>query len=44
MKLPHVENQPLLTVNNVQKLYAINRGCQQLNFSLYPGEVFGIVG
>ena len=44
MKMPVVETQPLLTVNNVQKLYAINRGCQDVNFSLYPGEVLGIVG
>jgi len=44
MKLPIVETQPLLTVNGVQKLYAINRGCQDVNFSLYPGEVLGIVG
>lgn len=44
MKLPIVETQPLLTVNKVQKLYAINRGCQDVNFSLYPGEVLGIVG
>jgi putative phosphonate transport system ATP-binding protein len=44
MKLPIVETQPLLTVNDVQKLYAINRGCQDVNFSLYPGEVLGIVG
>jgi putative phosphonate transport system ATP-binding protein len=44
MKLPIVETQPLLTVTGVQKLYAINRGCQDVNFSLYPGEVLGIVG
>ncbi|MGS2716625.1 phosphonate C-P lyase system protein PhnK [Eionea flava] len=44
MKLPQVETQPLLTVNRLQKLYAINRGCQDINFSLYPGEVLGIVG
>lgn len=44
MKMPVVETQPLLTVNNVQKLYAINRGCQDVSFSLYPGEVLGIVG
>lgn len=44
MKMPVVETQPLLTVNSVQKLYAINRGCQDVNFSLYPGEVLGIVG
>ncbi|MFT5421778.1 MAG: putative phosphonate transport system ATP-binding protein [Candidatus Endobugula sp.] len=44
MKLPIVATQPVLTVNGVQKLYAINRGCQDVNFSLYPGEVLGIVG
>ena len=44
MKLPHIETQPLMTVNDVQKLYGINQGCQQVGFQLFPGEVLGIVG
>lgn len=44
MKLPEITNTPLLSVNGVQKLYGINRGCQDINFQLYPGEVLGIVG
>jgi putative phosphonate transport system ATP-binding protein len=44
MQLPIIESQPLLTVNNLNKLYGINRGCQAINFDLYPGEVLGIVG
>lgn len=44
MKRPSVETSPLLTVSHLQKLYGINRGCQEVNFHLYPGEVLGIVG
>jgi putative phosphonate transport system ATP-binding protein len=44
MKLPVLSQQPLLTVNKVNKLYGINRGCQSVGFDLYPGEVLGIVG
>ncbi len=35
---------PLLTVNNLSKLYAPGKGCQNINFDLYAGEVLGIVG
>lgn len=44
MKIPIIEQQPLLRVNHLQKLYGINQGCQGVNFDLYPGEVLGIVG
>ncbi|MEM5529354.1 phosphonate C-P lyase system protein PhnK [Gammaproteobacteria bacterium AS21] len=35
---------PLLTVNNLSKLYAPGKGCQNINLDLYAGEVLGIVG
>jgi putative phosphonate transport system ATP-binding protein len=44
MKLPVLNEQPILKVNDVNKLYGINRGCQTISFDLYPGEVVGIVG
>lgn len=44
MKKPIVASKPILTVNQLQKLYGINRGCQDVNFDLFPGEVLGIVG
>lgn len=44
MKLPVLKEQPILQVNDVNKLYGINRGCQAIGFDLYPGEVLGIVG
>lgn len=44
MKMPQIETKPLLDVVHLQKLYGINRGCQDINFSLYSGEVLGIVG
>ncbi|MBJ7554104.1 phosphonate C-P lyase system protein PhnK [Marinomonas spartinae] len=37
-------NAPLLKVNNLTKLYAPGKGCEDINFDLYPGEVLGIVG
>ncbi|TBR42524.1 phosphonate C-P lyase system protein PhnK [Marinomonas agarivorans] len=36
--------QPLLKVNQLSKLYAQNKGCENISFELYPGEVLGIVG
>ncbi|HCP54204.1 MAG: phosphonate C-P lyase system protein PhnK [Pseudomonadaceae bacterium] len=36
--------EPLFSVNNVSKLYGPDKGCQQVSFDLYPGEVLGIVG
>jgi putative phosphonate transport system ATP-binding protein len=44
MKLPQLNESPLLSVNDVKKLYGINQGCQKINFELFPGEVLGIVG
>lgn len=35
---------PLLSVDNLSKLYAPGKGCQNISFDLYPGEVLGIVG
>jgi putative phosphonate transport system ATP-binding protein len=39
-----MSQQPLLTVKNLSKLYSPGKGCQNINFDLYPGEVLGIVG
>ncbi len=36
--------QPLLTVEGLTKLYAQDKGCMDVDFNLYPGEVLGIVG
>ncbi len=36
--------QPLLEVKNLTKLYGENKGCQDVSFEIYPGEVIGIVG
>ncbi len=36
--------QPLLKVNGLSKLYGPEKGCQDVSFELYPGEVLGIVG
>jgi putative phosphonate transport system ATP-binding protein len=44
MRLPNIELRPLLTVNKLNKLFGINLGCQDISFTLYPGEVLGIVG
>lgn len=44
MKRPVIETTPVLSVRDCQKLYGINRGCQDIDFDLYPGEVLGIVG
>ncbi|MBD1551331.1 phosphonate C-P lyase system protein PhnK [Pseudomonas sp. C2L12B] len=36
--------QPLLQVRGLGKLYGPQKGCQGVDFTLYPGEVLGIVG
>ncbi len=35
---------PLLSVHQLNKDYGNHRGCFDVNFDLYPGEVLGIVG
>ncbi|MFB4394437.1 MULTISPECIES: phosphonate C-P lyase system protein PhnK [unclassified Pseudomonas] len=35
---------PLLEVQGLGKLYGPDKGCQDVSFKLYPGEVLGIVG
>ncbi|WP_341523696.1 phosphonate C-P lyase system protein PhnK [Pseudomonas sp. G.S.17] len=35
---------PLLKVRGLTRLYGPEKGCQDVNFELYPGEVLGIVG
>lgn len=36
--------EPLFSVRNLSHLYGPEKGCQGVNFDLYPGEVLGIVG
>jgi putative phosphonate transport system ATP-binding protein len=36
--------QPLLQVRGLSKLYGPEKGCDDVSFDLYPGEVLGIVG
>lgn len=36
--------QPLLTVQHLSKSYGKIRACQDISFSLYPGQVLGIIG
>lgn len=44
MKLPQLDDQTVLKVNALNKLYGINRGCQAIDIDLFPGEVLGVVG
>lgn len=37
-------NTPLLSVRDLTLLYGPEKGCQDVSFDLYPGEVLGIVG
>ncbi|QBQ14714.1 phosphonate C-P lyase system protein PhnK [Pseudomonas sp. SXM-1] len=37
-------SQPLLQVRDLSLLYGEEKGCQDVSFDLYPGEVLGIVG
>lgn len=36
--------EPLLKVSNLSKFYGSRRGCSDIDFSLWPGEVLAIVG
>lgn len=36
--------EPLMQVRNLTRLYAPGKGCEAIDFELYPGEVLGIVG
>ncbi len=36
--------QPLLTVENLDKTYGTIQACDRISFSLYPGQVLGIIG
>lgn len=36
--------RPLLKVNRITKAYGNTIGCEDVSFTLYPGEVIGIVG
>ncbi|EGH18940.1 phosphonate C-P lyase system protein PhnK, partial [Pseudomonas savastanoi pv. glycinea str. race 4] len=31
-------------VRGLTRLYGVQKGCQDVSFDLYPGEVLGIVG
>lgn len=37
-------NKPLLSVKDLSLLFGPEKGCQEVSFDLYPGEVLGIVG
>lgn len=36
--------QPLLTIQNLSKTYGAIQACDRISFSLYPGQVLGIIG
>jgi len=38
------EQPPLLEVHQLERLYGLNKGCQDVSFELYAGEILGIVG
>jgi putative phosphonate transport system ATP-binding protein len=44
MQMNRAERRPLLKVSNVTKSYGDVTGCENVSFTLYPGEVIGIVG
>lgn len=35
---------PILSVEGITRFYAAQRGCEDVSFDLYPGEILGIVG
>ncbi|MGF1703089.1 phosphonate C-P lyase system protein PhnK [Photobacterium makurazakiensis] len=44
IKTVNNQEQPLLSVKDLTKLYAPGKGFSSVSFDLYPGEVLGIVG
>lgn len=44
MEMIKLKEQPLLSVQNLTKLYAPGKGFTDVSFELFPGEVLGIVG
>ncbi|EDX84064.1 phosphonate C-P lyase system protein PhnK [Synechococcus sp. PCC 7335] len=36
--------KPLLEVSNISKTYGSVRACDRISFSLYPGQILGIIG
>src|SRR5689334_15530951 len=36
--------EPILQVDALTKFYGAQRGCEDVGFELYPGEILGIVG
>lgn len=44
MDMTNLKEQPLLSVQNLTKLYAPGKGFTDVSFELFPGEVLGIVG
>jgi putative phosphonate transport system ATP-binding protein len=43
-RLQNNEAVPLLQARQVSRLFGHEKGCQNVSFDLYPGEVLGIVG
>ena len=41
---PALDAEPILTARGVTRLFGERVGCQNVSFSLWPGEVLGIVG
>jgi putative phosphonate transport system ATP-binding protein len=39
-----MSDEPLLRVNSLSKFYGSRRGCEDISFNLWPGEVLAIVG
>lgn len=39
-----LQDLPLLEVRSISKFYGARRGCENVSFDLYPGEVLAIVG
>lgn len=39
-----LQDEPLLSVRDLSLLFGPDKGCQDVSFDLYPGEVLGVVG